>query len=152
MKAKLVFMTALMAFGMITANAQQVDAAKKQKIEELFTVIEMEKNVEASVLLSADNTIASAPALSSKREEVRAFFRKYMGYSAVKEEMIKTYAKYYSTEELAELVRFHKTPAGKKFTATSGSIAQDLTTINSMQLNQHGEELKKIFDSATASK
>lgn len=148
MKAKLVLMTALMAFGMMAAHAQTDSLKKAQKIEELFQVIEMEKSVEENVLTSADNTIASAPRLSSKREEVRAFFKKYMGYAAVKDEMIKTYAKFYSTEEIAELVRFYKSSAGKKFSAASVSIAQELMTANSMTLNQHGEELTKIFESA----
>ena len=148
MKAKIVLMTALMAFGIGAANAQTDSKKKAQKIEELFTIMEMEKNVEQNVLQSADNTVASAPALASKRDEVRAFFRKYMGYTAVKGEMIKTYAKYYSAEDITELIRFYKTPAGKKLSAASTSIAQDLITINSMELNQHGEELTKIFESA----
>lgn len=126
------------------ANAQEDSLKKAQKIEVLFKVINMEEACQQSAKAAAENTVKGSPQLTGKDAETLSFFNKCMGYAAMKEVLIKTYAKYYTTEEIEELTRFYKTAAGKKFNQVMGNIAAETVAISTQNLQMNAAELNRI--------
>ena len=144
MKAKTVFLAAAMACGTFAAKAQQDTAKLYPKIEQLFAVMDMEAACLQAANLTADQTIAGAPQLSGKKDEARAFFIKYMGYAACKNDLVKLYAKHYTIEEVETLTAFYKTSAGKKMAIAAAQIQVETSEKLRENLQAHAEELNRL--------
>lgn len=149
MKCLIMIAGMLLIGGASFAQAQKDSIKQAQKIEQLFSLINMEEACLQAANTSADQTIANTPQLAGRKEEARAFFIKYMGYEACRNDLIKLYAKHYTPEEIDELIRFHKTSAGKKSTSVAALIQQESLTMLTGKLNEHSAELAALTKDAT---
>ena len=147
MKLQVLVLTTLLVLGSMATMAQTDSLKKVQKIEELLQVLNMEQECNKAALTSAEQTMTNAPQLAAKKEATRAFFTKYMGFAAIKPELIRIYSKYYTADEIADLTKFYKTSAGKKFNTVAGNIAAESVQAYTESLQKHADELKQIAES-----
>ena len=145
MKAKTALLITMMAFGSFAVKAQQDTTKLYPKIEQLFTIINMEQSCTQAANATADQTIANAPQLAGKKDEARAFFLKQMGYASRKNDLIRMYAKHYTTEEIEMLIAFYQSSAGKKFIATSAQIQFETAELMREKLQEGAGELNKLL-------
>lgn len=146
MKLQAIILTTMIAFGMTAAKAQvKEDSVKKfQQIEKLFKVLNLEEECTKAAISSAEQTLANTPTLADKKEATTKFFTKYLAYSLIKDDLVKIYAKYYTTQEIEDLTAFYKTSAGKKFSSLINNIAAETMQAYSNHLQEHAEELTQI--------
>ncbi|MGF6849346.1 hypothetical protein QFZ51_004581 [Chitinophaga sp. W3I9] len=144
MRSRTLLLAAMMICGTFAAHAQQDNTKQYQKIEQLFAAMNLEEAYKQSAIVAADQTAAGSPQLAGKKEEVRAFFIKYASYPACKNDLLKLYAKYYSTEEIEVLTAFYKTSAGKKQLTTAAQLQMESAQMMSSNLQAHAEELNKL--------
>lgn len=143
MNSRTLLLAVMMICGTFAAKAQD-NTKQNQKIEQLFAAMNLEQAYMQSAIVAADQTAAGSPQLAGKKEEVRAFFIKYASYPACKNDLLKLYAKYYSTEEIEVLTAFYKTSAGKKQLTTAAQLQVESAQMMSANLQAHAEELNKL--------
>lgn len=134
----------MMMCGAFAAKAQQDSVKHYQKIEQLFAAVNMEEACLVAANATADQTVSNTPQLAGKKDEVRAFFTKYMGYPARKNDLLQLYAKYYTIEEIEVLTAFYKTSAGKKQSTAAVKLQEESVTMLNNALQAHAEELNKL--------
>ncbi|MBO9634345.1 MAG: DUF2059 domain-containing protein [Chitinophagaceae bacterium] len=143
----------LLLFGLILFSAMAVtaqpkeDSTKKYKqLEELFRLIKLEEACQVTVQQAADQLIAQNEALQSKRPEIESFYVKHLGFEYMKGVMGKLYLAQFSDSEIKELIRFYKTPAGKKFATASNTITAEAYKIYSSNLEANQKELQDLIN------
>ncbi|SKD09750.1 hypothetical protein SAMN05660461_5642 [Chitinophaga ginsengisegetis] len=144
MKTRTLLLAAMMICGTFAAKAQQDSTKQYQKIEQLFAAMNLEQAYMQSAIVAADQTAAGSAQLAGKKEDVRAFFIRYASYPACKNDLLKLYAKYYTTEEIEVLTAFYKTSAGKKQLTTAAQLQMESAQMMSANLQAHAEELNKL--------
>ena len=78
-----------------------------------------------------------APEISESMWEV--FFSK-IDYVVIKDDMIDAYVKYYTREDLIELIKFIKTPVGQKMNALGPQIYMEVSTTVSNRFSNWARE------------
>lgn len=145
MKLKFLVLATTILFSAITTYAQSDSTEKKQQIEALIKTSKLEEACRSTAQQYADAAIRQQPQLKNKKAEVEAFYGKYLGFDRMKIEMAKLYAKYYTTEELKDLIIFFKSAAGQKYNNISAQIANELFMTNNATLQQHQQELMDLM-------
>ncbi len=138
-----------------TQKSVQKESAKGDAIKmahELFKVMNLEK-IYARIVDDATNSlIRRAPKLESVKKKIHAYYNKYIGWDAVKDEMAKIYAKYFTAKDLEELVKFYKTDLGKKTLATLPKINSEGRSLGIKRMREHQQELQEIVQKALQEK
>jgi hypothetical protein len=135
-----------------TVRAQQDSVKLYQEIEQLFNITNMQDLCLQAANTSADQTITNNPLLAGRKEEARAFFIKYMGYPACKNSLLALYAKYYTKQEIDDLIKFYKTSAGKKSNEMNIRIQTESMAAMTQTLQAHASELNQLVSIQADSK
>lgn len=120
------------------------DAGAVKSAEKLLEVMEMDKNYDRLMEQMADMQVQQNSAFADKKEEVMAFFNKYMGYEQLKPDLVAMYSDVYTEKELNDLIVFYKTPTGKKSVSLMPELAQKGSQLGVNKLMPHIDELIKI--------
>ena len=115
---------------------------------ELFTIMNLNKIYGKIVDDATNSLIQRAPQLKSVKKKIHAYYNKYIGWDAVKDDMAKIYAKYYTAKDLEELVKFYKTELGKKTLATLPKISAEGRSLGINRMREHQKELQEIVQKA----
>ena len=90
------------------------DASHRQEVETLFRLTQMEQKVNDSV----DNLLAlqirQNPELAQHKRIVRDFLERYIGWQALRPELVNMYQSAFSEAELKQMNAFYITPVGQK--------------------------------------
>lgn len=107
------------------------------------------KHIYGEIVQSATNGLIQREAkLKKVKTQIENFYKKYIGWSAVKEDLAKVYAKYYKASELDELTKFYKTDLGQKTLKLLPKISIEGRKLGYDKVMSHQNELKKIVDKA----
>src|SRR5262245_46489632 len=106
---------AVAILALVAVPAWADEASHKKAAEELLEALNTEKVLAASINASLDAQVKGNPGLAPFKEVMKKFFDKHMSYKALKDDMIKLYVKEFKEEELKDLTKFFKSPAGKKY-------------------------------------
>jgi uncharacterized protein len=136
-KALIILLTAL-------TLSYAADAGAVKSAEKLLEVMEMDKNYDRLMEQMADMQVQQNSAFADKKEEVMAFFNKYMGYEQLKPDLVAMYSDVYTEKELNDLIVFYKTPTGKKSVSLMPELAQKGSQLGVNKLMPHIDELIKI--------
>ncbi|MEZ5814969.1 MAG: DUF2059 domain-containing protein [Alphaproteobacteria bacterium] len=138
MKSRYIYHVLIIAFFMLATPlpAGAVDAEKKAVIKELMDLSGANK----VAIVMADMTSKSMldiikkqkpdipdKALQAVDEELRTFFREKVEAGGLYELIYPIYDVKFSTEELTEIVKFYKTPLGRKVTKEMPEITRQAT-------------------------
>jgi hypothetical protein len=113
---------------------------------ELLQTMNMEKTYTGMIDKVTEMQLHQNPKLKAIEPTIHAFFMKYMGWGALKEDMAKMYAKSYTEEEIKELIAFYKTKVGEKTLKLMPKLAITGTAIAKTKLSEHIGELKTMVD------
>jgi len=84
--------------------------------------------------------------------KIKAFYTKYLGWNAVKDDLASLYAKYFTKQEIEDLTKFYQTSTGKKALKTMGKLTYEGQKIIQTNYSNHLNELKSILDSVAPKK
>jgi len=95
-------------------QAQADEASHRAAVDKLIVAMNMEKSHTNSLENLVQAQSRQNPALVAMQPTMREFLNKYMGWDAVKDDMIKIYQESFSEAELGQLVAFYESELGKK--------------------------------------
>jgi len=152
MYSRLFFFIIVMSCGLLSAQAQQDSVKLFQKADELFTAMQMPDIYAKAINTSVEQQIKTTPALAGYKEDLRAFFDRCVGWSAVRTDVAKLYLKYYTPEDMDGLIKFYQTPAGKKMSMMASPLQQEVQVMQQDRLNAHLDEWNKFITEKTKEK
>ena len=130
---KTILVSLILAVTTLTAFSQ----TKQESIKELFSLMKIESTFDKIVIpfqgLQKDSV--SKGLTSSLMNSIKPMFKKIMD-----EDMVGIYDKYYTQQEIKDLIRFYKTKTGQKYINTAPEIQNEIMTI--VKAKYMGEFLK----------
>jgi hypothetical protein len=147
--------TLIVASILIAPLSIQADEAQDKGIKSayvLFETINMKDTYKKIIDNVFDMQVRQNPKLKAIEPEMKAFLEKYMGWSAIKDDMAKIYAKHYTADEIKELNAFYKTPVGKKTARLMPKLSKEGAQLGQSKINAHMDELQAIIIKAMRSK
>ena len=130
---------------------KKVENNKDDAIKAAMALLE-EMNLKQVYIKAVDgltNRLISANSKFKKvAKEIKAFYNKYIGWDAMKEDLAKLYAKYYTADELRDIANFYKTKTGQKVLKTMGKLTYEGQLLTQKRLKPHLKELQAILDKA----
>jgi hypothetical protein len=89
--------------------------------------------------------LSQNPQLSNHSKEMHAFFKKYIGWHALKTDLAAMYMQTFSEDELKAINDFYITPAGQKVITVLPELVQERNQLAMKRLQQNIGELQKII-------
>ena len=121
------------------------EASHRQAVEELFAQIDMAVTVDQTVQQVAAALTGAVPEDMGYRDAVDAYVHKYIGWEALKDEVVALYVKTFTEPEVQGLITFYNTEAGRKLLAQSPAIGQEVSASVHRRLVEHSPELKQMM-------
>ena len=140
----LIAMTALVMLWFSTGVAAD-DSSHEQQVQTLFKLTQMEKKVNESIDSIMQLQLGSNPALARHESEMRAFFERYIGWNAMRNDITQMYLRTFTEDELKAINDFYITPAGQKVINELPGLVQERNQLAMMRLQQNIGELQKII-------
>ena len=131
-------------------NEQQIQNSKEDALkaaQELLKAMNLKEFYKNAVNNSTKRLVEANPAFKSVEGKIKAFYEKYIGWDAMKDDLAKLYAKYFNAKELKDIAAFYKTPTGKKVLQKMPKLSMEGQLLTQSRLRPHLEELKKLLDS-----
>jgi len=97
---------------------------------QLFKATEMKYTMTKSIDAIVDQQIQTNPLLKTKQTEYRRLMHDILKWEKLEPKYISLYNKYYSEKEMADLIKFHNTPLGKKMTRITPELTAETTKIS----------------------
>lgn len=157
----------------VPGSHAQADAAKRAKVEQLFTVMRLDHTMDQIMTAIQQQTSAvlrSAPGYAQMtpqqkrisqqfQSKVMALATQSVGWKAMEPEMVTLYASTYSEQEIDGLLAFYKSPVGQtmlektpELTQKSMAIAQQRAGALQPRLQQLLVEFTKEYEAASPAK
>lgn len=133
------------------AAATKVDPAAVAEAHKLFESMELSKIYSEMVDQATEGLVKRQPALAKIKKDIRDFYAKYIGWDAIKEDLARVYAKYFTPAELKDLEAFYRTPTGRKALRLTPEIMAEGRRIGMEKVIAHREELKALVMKAVQS-
>ena len=130
--------------------AQTKTEIKPETLEAALKLVNemgMEKSYSQTINLLTNNLTKRVPQLASVKDKILAFYHKYIGWSAIKDDIAKIYAKHFTKEELNDLLKFYQSPTGKKSIKEMPSIMMESRQLGMQKVASHMGELQQIIES-----
>ncbi len=102
----------------------------------------MQATLDAVIDAQLKGQMAQMPQLSAVEGVMRDFFNKYMSYEAMRDDYVELYASVYTEKELKDLIKFYRTPLGKKVVATTPELTAKGTELGQRIVAEHMTELQ----------
>lgn len=126
--------------------ARADDKSHKAAAEQLLKVTDTEKALEQSIDLTLEQQLKANPQLAPAKEAMRAFFKKHLGFAALKDDLVKIYTDEFTEDELKKATEFYSTPAGKKMAAKMPLLMQKGGELGMKRVQENADELRKVIE------
>ena len=146
MKMRTFILATIMSSSLFTTQAQKADSARLyEKVYQLFATTKMQDLYTAGVNETVNKQIRTVPALADHKEEVSAFFEKYMGWAVMRPDIARVYLRYYTPDEIDELIKFYKSPVGKKQASIGAPLQKEVVAVQQARIQSHVAELSDLI-------
>ena len=136
--------------GQATTNLFADDhTSHRDQVETLFKLTQMEKKIQESVASVLQLQLRQNPGLTQHKAVVGQFFEKYIGWTALKEDIAVMYMETFSEKELQNINAFYITPAGQKVINVVPQLVQQRNQLAMGRLQNNIAELQKILTVST---
>jgi len=115
---------------------------------ELLKAMNTKKVYENAVNAYTQRLVYANSKLKKVEDKIKAFYNKYIGWSSIKNDLAKLYAKFYTADELKDIANFYKTKTGKKVLKTMAQLNYEQLMLTQNKIKPHLKELQKIIDGA----
>ena len=145
-QANIISAATLLLLTLTTTVLHAADSAShKQQVETLFRLTQMEKKIQERVDSVVQLQLRQNPQLGQHEQAVRDFFTKYIGWSALKNDITDMYLSTFSEKELEQINAFYITPAGQKVITALPQLVQQRNQLAMQRLQQNIAELQQII-------
>ena len=131
-----------------TSYAQNAHTDEEYKVcYQLFEIIEMDKTMKDTANKMVGMQLSALPkeTLQKIRPVMQQYLEKYLNYESVKQKMADVYLKYFTVNDIKELIKFYQTPIGQKFVKNQSQIMLESAEIVARQVKAHQAELQQML-------
>ena len=131
-----------------TAHAQTAHTDEEYEVcYQLFKIIEMDKTMKETANKMVGMQLSALPKETLKKIHpvLVQYLEKYLNYESVKQKMADVYLKYFSVNDIKELIKFYQTPVGQKFVKNQSQIMVESAEIGAKQVTAHQAELQQML-------
>ena len=128
-----------------SASLYAANSSQREQVETLFRLTQMEKKIQESVDSVVQLQIRQNPKLVTHEKKIHAFFKKHIGWNALKNDIADMYMRKFTEKELQEINVFYMTPAGQKVITVLPELVQERNQLAMRQLQQNIGELQQII-------
>ncbi len=149
----MIVMVALTVFGAATVRAEGDKPVDKEKLSaamELLKVTQLDRTLEKLIVNNVNFQIRQKPMLAPYKKVMLKFFRKYMSWDSLKDEIAAIYVEKFTTDELKEITAFYKTPAGQKLALMAPELSKCGAELGAQKVQAHITELKTMIAAEAA--
>ncbi len=144
---------ARLAFSLLVAvfvsSAAFADAKSHEKaVRKFFVSAKMDEVFEETLDQMTDVQLKANPLLAPYRETLSKFFKKYMSWKSLEDDMVKLYVKEFTEAEIKEMTRFYETPVGRKVMKKMPQISAEAAAIGQARIQGHMSELTNVIQDA----
>lgn len=123
------FLTALLTLTAVAGFAAEPTESHRAAAVEFLEVEGTPQLLEHQCQTMVDTNVRLQPELAEYREKMLEFYRGIFGFAALKDDLAAIYAREYTEEELRELIRFYRSPLGKKAAAVNAKLVPELAKL-----------------------
>lgn len=140
---------ALLVTALITAPCSLADEKSHRKAaEELLLAMNLDKQLSAAIDQMIDIQVKSSPQLAPYKEVMKKFLNKHMSMKSLKEDIISIYAGAFSEGELNEIIRFYRTPTGRKMIEKLPELTNKGMQLGAQKVQENQDELRHMLQEA----
>ena len=110
----------------------------------------MENKINESVDSVMQLQLRQNPQLAQYQEQMYGFFAKYLGWSAMKNDLTDMYMKTFSEDELKTMNEFYISPVGQKVITELPQLVAQRNQLAMQRMQQNIGELQKIIQPQSA--
>jgi hypothetical protein len=127
------------------------DSQSLKLAKELVSVMSLKGSYEETIQRLTAGLIKRFPNLKPVEGKILNFYKKYIGWDAIKDDVAKIYAKHFNEQELKDLIKFYKSPTGQKTLKELPAIMMEGRALGMQKVSAHMDELKAIIQEAQKS-
>lgn len=139
-----VALTALIACPLIARAAEPTEEQKAAAMETL-KAMKIDEVLENAITSMLDMQLKQNPQIAKFRGVMLDFFKKYMSWDALKDDMAKIYAEEFTVDELHGLTAFYKTPLGQKLASKQTILMTKGAELGQKRVQDHMTELQQAI-------
>jgi len=144
---KRLLLPVLAAVVWLSPVATKADEASHAKAAEaLFAKMNMETLMTQATDQMLQAQLQQNPTIAPFMSEMTAFMHKYMGWSSLKDDMVKIYTQEFTEEELKGLSAFYETPLGKKSLEKLPQLMSKGAALGQKRVQEHLPELQATIE------
>ena len=125
-----------------SVSAHAVTDAHRNAAEELLQITGLKESLNRTAEQLVDFQIRQNPQMAPYRAVFLEFFKKYMSYDNLKNDIIQIYVEEFSENELKDIIRFYKTPTGRKTIEKLPVLMSKGAQVGMANVKSHMPELK----------
>ena len=122
-------LAALLAFCAVAVFAADPTASHRAAAVEFLEAKGTPQLLENTCRTILAKQIAIQPQLAKHREKLLEFYRRALGFEALKDDLAAIYAREYTEDELRELIRFYRSPVGRKSVAVEEKLVPEFAAL-----------------------
>ena len=125
--------------------AAKASADHKAAAMELLETMKLDQLLTQTIDTMLDAQVQQNPQIAPYKKVMKDFFKKYMSWAALKDDMAALYAEEFSAGELKELTAFYKTPLGQKLASKQGQLMTKGAALGQRRVQEHMPELQQAI-------
>lgn len=131
---------------LITSSVWASSNSHRQAAEELLKVSNLSSTMDRMIMQMVEMQLQQKPMMEPYRDILLQFFNKHLSYSSIKYDFIDIYTEEFSEQELREIIKFYKTPVGKKTITKLPILMQKGAQVGMAKVRTHQQELREMLE------
>ena len=123
---------------------------RREAVLELLEVCRTPQTLESTVNGLVEQQLKETPELEPGRQVLLDFYRECFNYDSLREEIVATYLKYFTLEEIQAITAFYRTPAGQKLAERGAELSTAGLKIANERMQRNLPELQKKLEKVLA--
>ena len=121
----------------------------RQAVEKLFELTHMQQKIEVSVGNVLSLQLQQNPALREHGDLLSGFLEKNIGWTGMKDNLVKMYMETFTEQELNEINAFYSTPGGQKLIQRLPELIQQRDRLAMQRIQENIGELEQAIADRT---
>jgi len=136
--------------GLLASPSEAGELSHEQAIRQLFQLTHMEQKVQEGVESLLALQMQRNPELAPYEEQIRGFMNRYIGWEAMRDDLVRMYREAFTLDELKAMNAFYITPVGQKVLTRVPELVQERNRLAAERLQAHVGELQQEVQAAAA--
>jgi len=113
--------------------------------EQLFDMMKLRELLATTTDSVLESQMEVNPMLRDYEGVMKEFLTKYLGYEALKPDLVAMYTDEFSEAELRDMIAFYQTPTGRKAIEALPRLQQQSSLLGQQKVAEHTDELEQMM-------